>query len=73
MDPKLESAKGKAKEATGALTGNEELKAEGQAEQTAAKAHKAVEEAADRAKDSVGKAAQAAEGVIDSVSKKLKG
>ena len=65
MDPRLEDAKGRAKEATGALTGNDELKAEGQADQASAKVHKAADKAAGAAKDAVSKASGAVEGVID--------
>ena len=65
MDPRLEDAKGRAKEATGALTGNDELKAEGQADQASSKVHKAADKAAGAAKDAVSKASGAVEGVID--------
>lgn len=51
-------AKGKAKEATGSVTGNEDLRTEGQAEQ--AEAH--VQHAADKAKDTVGNVGQEAKG-----------
>jgi uncharacterized protein YjbJ (UPF0337 family) len=71
MDPKIEEATGRVKEATGALTGNDELKAEGQADQAEAKAKQALDDVAEKAKDAVKDVAGAAEGVIDSVKDKL--
>jgi uncharacterized protein YjbJ (UPF0337 family) len=71
MDPKIEDAKGRVKEATGALTGNDDLKAEGQADQASAKAQQTLDDVADKAKDAVKDVAGAAEGVIDSVKDKL--
>lgn len=71
MDPKIEDAKGRVKEATGALTGNDDLKAEGQADQASAKAKQTLDDVADKAKDAVKDVAGAAEGVIDSVKDKL--
>lgn len=71
MDPKIEEATGRVKEAAGALTGDEDLKAEGQADQASAKAKQALDDVADKAKDAVKGAADAAEGVIDSVKEKL--
>ena len=72
MDPKMEEAKGRAKEAAGALTGNDDLKAEGQADQASAKIHKAADKAADAAKDAVSKASGAVEGAIDKARDALK-
>jgi uncharacterized protein YjbJ (UPF0337 family) len=71
MDPKIEDAKGRVKEATGALTGNDDLKAEGQADQASAKAQQTLDDVADKAKGAVKDVADAAEGVIDSVKDKL--
>lgn len=71
MDPKIEKATGRVKEAAGALTGDEDLKAEGQADQASAKAEQALDDAADKAKDVVKDVADAAEGVIDSIKEKL--
>lgn len=71
MDPRIDEAAGRVKEAAGALTGDEDLKAEGQAEQAAAKAQQALDDVADKAKDVVKDVAGAAEGVIDSVKDKL--
>ena len=59
-DPRIEDAEGRAKEALGAVTGNDKMKAEGQAEQASAKVHKTVDEAADAAK-----------GAIDAIKEKL--
>jgi uncharacterized protein YjbJ (UPF0337 family) len=67
MDPTIDEAKGRAKEAAGTLTGNDDLKAEGAAEQQAAKAQQAINKAADSAKGAVSGAADAAESAIDSV------
>jgi uncharacterized protein YjbJ (UPF0337 family) len=71
MDPKIEDATGRVKEAAGALIGNDDLKAEGQADQAQAKAKQALDDAAQKAKDAVRSAAGAAEGAIDSVKDKL--
>jgi len=71
MDPKIEEAAGRVKEAAGALTGNDDLKAEGAADQASAKAQQALDDAADKAKDLVEGAADAAEGAIDAVKDKL--
>lgn len=67
MDPKLEEAAGRVKEAAGTLTGNDDLKAEGAADQASAQAQQAINDVADKAKGLVQGAADAAEGVIDSV------
>lgn len=53
-----EKLKGKAKEATGTVTGNDDLRAEGQADQAEAQA----KHAADKAKDTVQNAGQQAKG-----------
>lgn len=46
--------KGRLKEATGALTGDEDLKKEGQMDQAAAKVKGTMEKAIDKAKDLIG-------------------
>lgn len=71
MDPKIEDATGRVKEAAGTLTGNDELKAEGAADQASAKVHETVNDVTDKAKDAVQGVADAAEGIIDSVKDKL--
>lgn len=53
MDINSDEAKGRVKEAAGDLTGNEDLKNEGQADQTAGKAKKLVDEAANKAEELV--------------------
>lgn len=58
MKHAAENAKGKAKEATGKVTGNDDLRDEGRADQ--AEAH--AEHAADKAKDTVSNAGRQAEG-----------
>lgn len=50
---KAEDLKGRAKEATGAVTGDEDLKNEGKAEQGLAAAKEKVTEAADKVKEGV--------------------
>lgn len=50
-DHKVEDAKGRAKEAAGALTDDEKLKHEGQADQAAASVKDKVEHAVDAVKD----------------------
>ena len=71
MDPRIEEATGRVKEAAGSLTGNDDLKAEGAADQASAKAHKALDDVADTAKGVVEGAADAAKGAIDGVTEKL--
>lgn len=71
MDPKLEEAAGRVKEAAGSLTGNDDLKAQGAQEQASAQAQQAVDAAAEKAKGIVQGVADAAEGAIDAVTDKL--
>jgi uncharacterized protein YjbJ (UPF0337 family) len=71
MDPRIEDATGRVKEAAGALTGDDDLKAEGQADQASAKAQQALDDVAEKAKGAVKDVAGAAEGVIDSVKETL--
>jgi uncharacterized protein YjbJ (UPF0337 family) len=71
MDPKVEDAAGRVKEAAGALTGNEDLKAEGAADQASAHAKEALNDVADKAKGLVEGVADAAKGAIDGVTDKL--
>jgi uncharacterized protein YjbJ (UPF0337 family) len=71
MDPKIEEAKGRVKEAAGTLTGNDDLKAEGAADQASAKAQQNLDDAADAAKGAVKNVADAAESAIDAVKDKL--
>ncbi len=59
-DPRIEDMTGRAKEAVGDLTGNDELKAEGEADRAKAEVHKAVDDVADTAK-----------GAIDAIKDKL--
>lgn len=71
MDPRLQDAKGRIKEATGALTGNKDLKASGAADQTAAKATRALQDAAKSAKGAVNKGADSLKGAIDNAADKF--
>ncbi|EFV11960.1 CsbD family protein [Segniliparus rugosus] len=59
---KAEEFGGKAKEAAGDLTDNDQLKAEGLADQASAKIKQAAEDVADKAKD-----------VVDGIKDKLSG
>ncbi len=52
-DHRTEDAKGRAKEAAGALTGDEELKREGKVDQASASAKEKFEKATDKVKDAV--------------------
>jgi uncharacterized protein YjbJ (UPF0337 family) len=69
MSGKTDIIKGRIKEAAGALTGNDTLRAEGQTDQTVGEvkqaAHQAVTDAKDAAHVAVGKAKQAAQKSID--------
>ena len=71
MNPSLQNAQGRIKEAAGALIGNQDLKASGIADQSAAKASKALRRVANNAKGVVGAAANAATNAIDDAAKKL--
>jgi uncharacterized protein YjbJ (UPF0337 family) len=50
---KLDDIKGRLKEAAGSLLGDEDMKREGKADQTAGKAKKKADELIDRARDAV--------------------
>jgi uncharacterized protein YjbJ (UPF0337 family) len=56
MGGKTDIVKGRIKEAAGALTGNDKLRAEGKADQTVGKAKQAVQKVADTVKKGVKKA-----------------
>ncbi len=51
---KGEELKGRAKEAAGDLTGNEQLEREGKADQTSAKTKRQTDKAVDKVKDAFG-------------------
>ena len=53
MGSKSDDLKGRAKEAVGDLTDNDELKREGQADRAGGKAKEVIENAGDKAKDLV--------------------
>jgi uncharacterized protein YjbJ (UPF0337 family) len=53
MDSNTEDLKGRAKEAVGDLTDNDDLKREGQADRAGAKAKKAIDSLGEKAKDVV--------------------
>ena len=55
MGGKIDAAKGRIKEAAGALTGNDKLRAEGETDQAVGKAEQAVQNAADTVKKAVKK------------------
>jgi uncharacterized protein YjbJ (UPF0337 family) len=55
MGGKTDIVKGRIKEAAGALTGNDELRAEGQTDQAVGKAKQAARKAVDRIKKAVDK------------------
>ena len=65
MGGKTDVAKGRIKEAAGALTGNDELREEGKTEQAVGKAEQAAREVA-------GKVEKAATKVVDKVRKAMK-
>lgn len=54
-DGTTDKAKGRVKEAAGALTGDEELKNEGKVDQAAGKVKEAAEKTVDKIKKAVGK------------------
>lgn len=55
MPENIDDLKGRAKEAGGALTGDDDLKNEGKVDQATGKVKDAVDSAADKVKDAVGK------------------
>jgi uncharacterized protein YjbJ (UPF0337 family) len=55
MSGKTDVVKGRIKEAAGALTGNDKLRAEGQTDQAVGKAKQAVQKVADKVKKTVDK------------------
>ena len=55
MSGRTDVVKGRIKEAAGALTGNDQLRDEGKADQAVGKAEQAVQKAADTVKDAVKK------------------
>ena len=55
MGGRTDVVKGRIKEAAGALTGNDELRAEGKTDQAIGKTKQAVQKAADTVKDAVKK------------------
>jgi uncharacterized protein YjbJ (UPF0337 family) len=67
-----DKAKGKAKEAAGAVTGDEDQKAEGQAEQKKAEAEEKAEQGKGKGKDVVGGVTDTVGGVTDTVKGVLK-
>jgi len=58
MGEKADKAKGRAKEAAGALTDDEKLRREGKKDQAVGKAKKAVKDAADAVKSTTRKAVE---------------
>ncbi len=54
-DSKMDEIKGRAKEAVGSVTDDDEMKREGRNDQRAADLKKGVERAGDRAKDAIDK------------------
>jgi uncharacterized protein YjbJ (UPF0337 family) len=56
MGEKTDDLKGRAKEAAGAVTGDEDLKREGKADQAGAKAKGVVEDVKDKAEELIDKA-----------------
>jgi uncharacterized protein YjbJ (UPF0337 family) len=61
MGGKTDDVKGRIKEAAGALIGNDELRAEGKADQAVGKAEQAAQEAADKVKKAAAKVVEKAE------------
>ena len=58
MSGKTDVVKGRIKEAAGVLTGNDELRTEGKADQAVGKAKQAVQKAADTVKKAVKRVAE---------------
>ena len=58
MSGKTDVVKGRIKEAAGALTGNDELREEGKADQAVGKAKQAVQKVADTVKKAIEKATE---------------
>lgn len=71
MSGKSDQAKGRVEEAYGALTGDEELRAEGKRDQLAGKAKNKAAEAEEKVEHGIGKAKDAVESTIDKAKKAL--
>ncbi len=56
MGGKMDEAKGRVKEAAGALTGNNKVRAEGKADQAVGKVEQVAKKAVDKTKEAVKKA-----------------
>jgi len=65
MAGKVDQTKGKAKEAVGDLTGNKDLKAEGEADRRAGEAKEKVGHTKDKVEEVIDKAGRKVEEVID--------
>ncbi len=71
MSEKTDRISGRAKQAAGDITGDDDLREEGETEEAAADAKGKVGEIADKAKVKAEEAKQKAEGVVDDVKKRL--
>jgi uncharacterized protein YjbJ (UPF0337 family) len=71
MSGKSDKAKGRVEEAAGALTGDDELRAEGKRDQLAGKAKNKTAEAEEKVEHGIDKAKDAIEGALDKAKKVL--
>jgi uncharacterized protein YjbJ (UPF0337 family) len=71
MSGKSDQAKGHVKEAVGAVTGDEELQAEGKRDQLAGKAKDKTSEAEEKVEHGIDKAKDAIESTLDKADKAL--
>jgi uncharacterized protein YjbJ (UPF0337 family) len=67
MDPLYKDLKGRAKEAAGALTGNDKLRAEGVADQAEAQLEDLAGAVTDKATEITGQAAEKATGFLNQI------
>ncbi len=65
MGGKIDVAKGRIKEAAGALTGNDALREEGRTDQAVGEVKEAVEKATDKVKDTVKKTKDAVKKALE--------
>ena len=71
MSEKTDRISGRAKQAAGDITGDEELREEGETEETAADAKGKIGDFADKAKEKANEAKDKAQDVVDDVKKRV--
>jgi uncharacterized protein YjbJ (UPF0337 family) len=73
MGAQSDQVKGRAKEATGILTGNDDLEAEGKTDRLAGKAEEKVDQVKNKAEELLGKAKDTVDEAIDTTGDAMRG